>query len=238
MSYNNHIINKAKDQTNNHNPIMIKKNKKINFNNMNNKNNWNQIQKFDQVNELLKMFKFRMSASTSIRADVMYYAIQKINRRELLPIALHLPFAISDKIHNGIIEFTLLTISIEHPDVLDFMLNIYRDKIRNICENLDPLNKRVNNHTLLRSLLEGDIDPYFVAFMTPQQMHPVRWAKELERCRNIEDVSNIKKVTDIYKCRKCGDRKSTTMQMQTRSADEPMTIFVTCITCYNTFTTQ
>ncbi len=36
-----------------------------------------------------------------------------------------------------------------------------------------------------------------------------------------------------FKCGKCKSTKTTYYQMQTRSADEPMTTFVTCTTCNN-----
>eukprot|EP00923_Selenidium_pygospionis_P033672 GHVN01059069.1.p1 GENE.GHVN01059069.1~~GHVN01059069.1.p1 ORF type:complete len:227 (+),score=43.13 GHVN01059069.1:3-683(+) len=39
--------------------------------------------------------------------------------------------------------------------------------------------------------------------------------------------------TDQFKCGKCGKRKATYYQLQIRSADEPMTTFVTCIVCGN-----
>jgi transcription elongation factor S-II len=39
--------------------------------------------------------------------------------------------------------------------------------------------------------------------------------------------------TDMFKCGKCKQRKTKYYQMQTRSADEPMTTFVTCINCGN-----
>jgi len=39
--------------------------------------------------------------------------------------------------------------------------------------------------------------------------------------------------TDAFKCGKCGQRKCTYYQLQTRSADEPMTTFVTCVNCDN-----
>jgi DNA-directed RNA polymerase subunit M/transcription elongation factor TFIIS len=197
------------------------------------------ISKFDIATECTKMFNLRTSASTIIRPDVMIYAIQHLDRKNaLFAIANYVPFGIADKIENGIIEFVMIQISSEQPDTIDFLCNMYRTKIRDICLNLDAKNKRINNQTLLPSLLDGGMDAYFVAFMTPQQMHPARWSKELEKRRVAEAADDNKKVTDIYKCRKCGDRKSTTTQMQTRSADEPMTIFVTCLTCYNTFTTQ
>lgn len=37
----------------------------------------------------------------------------------------------------------------------------------------------------------------------------------------------------IFKCPKCHKRKVTYYQMQTRSADEPMTNFITCLYCDN-----
>ena len=39
--------------------------------------------------------------------------------------------------------------------------------------------------------------------------------------------------TDQFKCGKCKQRKCTYFQLQTRSADEPMTTFVTCVNCNN-----
>lgn len=196
------------------------------------------ISKFDVTSECTKMFKLRTSASTTIRTDVMLYAVHNLGRKEaIFTISQFVPFNIADKIEQGIIEFAMIQISGEPRDVLDFLTRIYRTKVQDICVNLDMKNKRINNQTLTPSLIDGGMDPHFVAFMSPQQMHPVRWSKELEKRRVAEAADDNKKVTDIYKCRKCGDRKSTTTQMQTRSADEPMTIFVTCLTCYNTFTT-
>ena len=39
----------------------------------------------------------------------------------------------------------------------------------------------------------------------------------------------------MYKCPKCGSRKVTNFAMQTRSADEPMTVFCTCLKCSYAF---
>lgn len=36
-----------------------------------------------------------------------------------------------------------------------------------------------------------------------------------------------------FVCRRCKSKKTTYYEMQTRSADEPMTIFVTCLNCEN-----
>lgn len=39
--------------------------------------------------------------------------------------------------------------------------------------------------------------------------------------------------TDQFKCGRCQQRRCKYYQMQTRSADEPMTTFVTCVNCGN-----
>ena len=39
--------------------------------------------------------------------------------------------------------------------------------------------------------------------------------------------------TDFYKCGRCKQRKCSYYEMQTRSADEPMTQFITCLKCDN-----
>jgi len=38
---------------------------------------------------------------------------------------------------------------------------------------------------------------------------------------------------DMFTCSKCKENKTTYFQLQTRSADEPMTTFVTCVNCGN-----
>ena len=197
----------------------------------------NNIRDFDQNKELIKMIKLRTSGSINIRNDVIKYALLNINRKDgLFSIAEHISFPIAKQIENGIFELSLILTSNEKPDSIEFIENIYRSKIIDICLNIDMNNIRINNKTLKPWILEGGLDPHFLAFIPPEQVHPARWFKELERRRTIEMADSNKKVTDIYKCRKCGDRKSTTVQIQTRSADEPMTIFVTCVTCHNTFT--
>ena len=50
--------------------------------------------------------------------------------------------------------------------------------------------------------------------------------RESERGQHLQ-----KATTDQFQCSKCRQRKCTYYQMQTRSADEPMTTFVTCINC-------
>lgn len=49
---------------------------------------------------------------------------------------------------------------------------------------------------------------------------------ERERIKSAEE-----NYSGLFKCGKCKSKKTTYYQMQTRSADEPMTTYVTCIEC-------
>jgi DNA-directed RNA polymerase subunit M/transcription elongation factor TFIIS len=49
---------------------------------------------------------------------------------------------------------------------------------------------------------------------------------------NHEDDVDESEITDgIFQCRNCGSKKTTYYSLQTRSADEPMTNFITCVHC-------
>jgi len=185
-------------------------------------------------------FNFRTITATNIRLEILKYAVNNLNKSDsFLKLCKFISPDIALEIIDGVVERTLLLINENpQPEFIMFMENIYNDKITNICCNLDVNNKNVDNQALINSVKSRNIEPHLVAFMTPQQLHPKRWLFEMEKKKILEDTSNSKKVTDIYTCRKCKNKKSTTVQMQTRGSDEPMTIFVTCLVCYNTFTTS
>ena len=67
-------------------------------------------------------------------------------------------------------------------------------------------------------------------------MKPERWKKMLERKNEMENnryAPRLTANTDNFTCRKCKSNECSYYQLQTRSADEPMTTFVTCISCGN-----
>ena len=112
----------------------------------------------------------------------------------------------------------------EHPQFVILYLN----KLRSVYLNLtDELVDNINN---------GNIKSHTIAFMTHQELQPDKWAGLIEakiKRDKTKFESNIEAATDTFQCRKCKSKKCTYYQMQTRSADEPMTTFVTCIECDN-----
>jgi DNA-directed RNA polymerase subunit M/transcription elongation factor TFIIS len=73
--------------------------------------------------------------------------------------------------------------------------------------------------------------------MRPEALQPEGpYAKEIEvgihKQLRKEYINNEKKNQDgFFKCGRCKSMKTTYYQMQTRSADEPMTVFVSCLNC-------
>ena len=108
-----------------------------------------------------------------------------------------------------------------------FFIQIYLDHLRIIFLNL-------RNDKLPQMVACGEIKAHELAFMTHHEMLPEKW-DELIKAKSIRDKSkfeqNIEASTDTFTCRKCRSKQCTYYQMQTRSADEPMTTFVSCILC-------
>jgi len=195
------------------------------------------IEKFNLKTEYLSFFDFKTEYSKDFNVDIIKELDSVIDREKIRNELLkYVQYEIlADSIEKGIFEYTLVTII--KDDILPKLgYNVYYDKYYDICKNLDTKNKHINNKTLLPAVKKFRIDPFYIAFLSPSQIHPERWESELMKKMDKEKKHENVPTTDLYKCYKCGNKKCKVSQMQTRSADEPMTIFVTCIVCYNTFT--
>lgn len=106
---------------------------------------------------------------------------------------------------------------------------LYINKMRCIVNN-------INNPGIIEKVLKKEIKAHNIAFMSHQDFAPVRW-KELIELKKLHDENlyspKLDANTDDFTCRKCKSKKCSYYQLQTRSADEPMTTFVTCIDCGN-----
>ncbi len=106
---------------------------------------------------------------------------------------------------------------------------LYLDKLRSVYRNLAY-------EEVLEKVRAGEVRPHAIAFMTHQKLRPSKWepfiAAKKERDACLYEP-RIDANTDNFECRKCGSKRCSYYQLQTRSADEPMTTFVTCISCGN-----
>ncbi|KAG1787386.1 transcription factor S-II, central domain-containing protein [Suillus plorans] len=110
----------------------------------------------------------------------------------------------------------------------------YKGKIRSSYVNL----KDKGNPSLRENIVSGDLSAERFSKMTSEEM-----SSEERRAadQKIKEANFFKSLgageqeaeTEGFQCGRCKQRKCRYRQAQTRSADEPMTTFVTCVNCGN-----
>lgn len=103
----------------------------------------------------------------------------------------------------------------------------YKNRVRSRVANL----KDAKNPALRTNFISGALTAQKLAKMTPEEMASdemkkirERFVKEAINDAQLATVQGTK--TDLLKCGKCKKKNCTYNQLQTRSADEPMTTFV------------
>jgi transcription elongation factor S-II len=103
-----------------------------------------------------------------------------------------------------------------------YFVQIYIDRTRTLFYNL-------TNKKLLKSIINYEIKPQQLANMTHQEMDMDKWKNMIEKKKQRDKSKTEERMIEgAFKCKKCGSEKTSYYQMQTRSADEPMTTFVQC----------
>jgi transcription elongation factor S-II len=110
----------------------------------------------------------------------------------------------------------------------------YRDKIRSLYQNL----RNKSNPELKVRVLSGEISPKRLVEMTHEELKSKQQkaadaAIQKENMNNAMVAQEQKSVSTSLQCGKCGQKKVSYSQAQTRSADEPMTTFCECLACGN-----
>ena len=113
--------------------------------------------------------------------------------------------------------------------------NMYRSRAISVYENLRGLQSYVqNNENWLEKLNAGTITAKAFVDMSAVDLCPTRWKEAIEKIIEAEKklYSKNDSASIFLWCSSCKKKsKCDYYQMQTRSADEPMTTFVTCLEC-------
>ena len=99
---------------------------------------------------------------------------------------------------------------------------LYLTKMRSLLFNI--------THSMIHAMKE----PQLCAFMTHQELNPDKWRDMIHKKEKREEHlfnHKLAATTTDFTCFKCKKNNCTYYQLQTRSADEPMTTFVTCVNC-------
>lgn len=112
-------------------------------------------------------------------------------------------------------------------------LELYTMFAKQISVNLLPT-AYVNNTELFAKYKAGEVTFKDISEMDSYQLFEDRWKdcfleQQIREKRQLE--GNKAMATDRFLCKRCHKRECTYYELQTRSADEPMTIFITCLNC-------
>jgi DNA-directed RNA polymerase subunit M/transcription elongation factor TFIIS len=94
----------------------------------------------------------------------------------------------------------------------------------------------LKNEDTLNRLRSKNIRSSDFGGMTHIEMCPEIWEDLIEKKKKRDENKfngNITATTDNFTCYKCKSQKCSYYQLQTRSADEPMTTYVDCLNCGN-----
>ena len=188
----------------------------------------------DDLNIIFNMLKEEPIDMNSITLEKDLY----IKRSQSITIlkTLNLPLKTIQLIEKGIYNYSInkcilrQTIPIwENSEFVD----IYVNKTKNIYLNLNTVSY-VKNIYLIEKVKKNEINPYDLAFMDSYKLFPEMWSdiidEKTKTAKMIRD-SLEESATDMFSCPRCHKRKTIYCEVQTRSSDEPMTTFITCLEC-------
>src|SRR6056300_797396 len=109
--------------------------------------------------------------------------------------------------------------------------DIYKHKFLSLKTSLNE------NPRLKSQLIDKRLSVLDIVDMRPEELLPNgNYANQMEELIHKElrkeyIAKEVKNQDGFFKCGRCKSVKTTYYQMQTRSADEPMTVFVSCLNC-------
>jgi len=110
---------------------------------------------------------------------------------------------------------------------------IYKMISKRTASNFQP-DSYVGNKSLIERWKEGEFSLDLLGHWTPYELNPTQWKdlkdQQFRRDKRILE-GNLAMATDRFRCSRCTKKLCTYYELQTRSADEPMTIFISCVNC-------
>jgi DNA-directed RNA polymerase subunit M/transcription elongation factor TFIIS len=110
---------------------------------------------------------------------------------------------------------------------------LYKKNYNKVYSNIHT-NK--NAQFVINKLKYGYWEPENIVSMSHEELYPELWEELIIKNKKKMDLlslDNKQQGGTMFKCGRCKKNNCTYFQLQTRSADEPMTTFVTCLECNN-----
>lgn len=153
---------------------------------------------------------------------------RKIANKELLK---HFSKEHGTQVEKGIYDYSKQFCS-GGNEYIPMAKSIYNHCVKNILFNLEQ-NCRTIQY-IKKAVAKNKYNPYNIAFLKPEELNEDNWIKIILRKNMTEDkLKNLPSI-EWKPCRRCKNTEHFYYQLQTRSADEPMTTFYICKQCDKT----
>lgn len=110
---------------------------------------------------------------------------------------------------------------------------VYGMIAKRTASNFQP-DSYVQNTDLIARWKDGEFTLDMIGHWSPYDLKPSHWKdlkdQQFRRDKRILE-GNLAMATDRFRCSRCQKKMCTYYELQTRSADEPMTIFISCVNC-------
>lgn len=110
--------------------------------------------------------------------------------------------------------------------------SIYKDTVDNLLFECQQKGNTIEK--LKKMISKGEYNPYNLAYLLPHERDQDNWQKQILRLSNTEEKLNNLPTIEWKPCVICKKSEYFYYQLQTRSADEPMTTFYICKKCGKT----
>ena len=159
---------------------------------------------------------------------IEFYIPEKERGKSITSLTTHFDKKICKSIEKGFYDFTEQYCK-SSASTMELAQSIYRDHIQNFVYNCEQNNPTIKK---LKKMVKKDkYNPYNFAFLRPHELDEENWKKILLRKKTTEETLNNLPTIEWRPCSVCKSVEHFYEQMQTRSADEPMTTFYYCKKC-------
>jgi transcription elongation factor S-II len=213
------------------------------------------VQKWKRIVEAEKLKKTRMAASSPAKsspapAETKAFTGDKAKRRweqdkvDVKRTGVPTRDACIGLIYNGLAYMSedspgsiiIKAMQVEQAAFVEYKGDTtdYRAKLRSLFQNL----KNASNRSLGPKVLSGEIPAARFVVMSHEELMSNEQRKQedelhKDNMKRAQVPMAEKSISDALRCGRCGQKKVSYSQAQTRSADEPMTTFCECTVCGN-----
>jgi DNA-directed RNA polymerase subunit M/transcription elongation factor TFIIS len=163
---------------------------------------------------------------------VEFYIPDNCRKKTIKLLSKHFDSQYCPKIEKGLYDFTEQYCK-SNGNIMMLAKSVYNDSVKNLLFNCEKNNRTIQK--IKKLISKNKYNPYNLAFLRPEEIDEDNWMKIILRRKTTEDKLKNLPTTEWKPCRVCKNTGYFFYQLQTRSADEPMTTFYICKECDKTY---